>query len=198
MTGFGDLYPQAILRWNNGVNNWMAYATGDIPVGAYNSTNLANIGIGHGAVDAGGGYTYFDPQTGHEFSAVTRLYLQSHQSRERITRAASTGTWIGARRNFCPSSFSLVRSAMSTSRSAPTAAPAILSGCFQSRVFGRRPADRLHLSDRTHAGLSQSEGLRRIRRLGSAFRLEREWLTLSLQPSAPINPRTAIGHQMTI
>jgi len=70
-TGVGDLYPQAIMRWNNGVNNWIAYATGDIPVGLYNSSNLANLGIGHGAVDAGGGYTYFNPQTGHEFSAVT-------------------------------------------------------------------------------------------------------------------------------
>jgi hypothetical protein len=68
--GFGDLIPQVSLRWNNGVNNWMIYGTGDIPVGAYQSTRLANIGIGHGAVDAGVGYTYFNPQTGHEFSAV--------------------------------------------------------------------------------------------------------------------------------
>ncbi len=48
----------------------MVYITGNIPVGAYNSTRLANIGIGHGAIDVGGGYTYFNPQTGHEFSAV--------------------------------------------------------------------------------------------------------------------------------
>jgi hypothetical protein len=45
-------------------------ASGYIPVGLYNSQQLANPGIGHGAVDAGGGYTYFNPQTGHEFSAV--------------------------------------------------------------------------------------------------------------------------------
>ncbi|TPQ37749.1 phenol degradation protein meta [Bradyrhizobium guangdongense] len=68
--GFGDLVPQFALRWNAGVHNYMAYVTGDIPVGSYNSTRLANIGIGHGAIDAGGGYTYFNPQTGHEFSAV--------------------------------------------------------------------------------------------------------------------------------
>ena len=48
----------------------MIYTMGDIPVGAYDSTRLANIGIGHGAIDGGGGYTYFNPQTGHEFSAV--------------------------------------------------------------------------------------------------------------------------------
>jgi hypothetical protein len=73
VTGFGDLYPVATLKWNQGVNNFMVYVTGDIPVGAYESTRLANLGIGHGAVDAGAGYTYFNPKTGHEFSAVTGL-----------------------------------------------------------------------------------------------------------------------------
>jgi hypothetical protein len=70
---FSDLYPEATLRWNSGVNNWMTYVMGDLPVGTYNSANLANGSIGHGAIDSGVGYTYFDPQTGHEFSAVTGL-----------------------------------------------------------------------------------------------------------------------------
>jgi len=70
VTGFGDLYPVAALRWNQGVNNFMIYATGDIPVGAYDSTRLVNMGIGHGAIDGGAGYTYLNPQTGHEFSAA--------------------------------------------------------------------------------------------------------------------------------
>ncbi len=69
-TGFGDLYPVAAIRWNQGLNNFMTYLTGDIPVGLYNSQNLANLGIGHGAIDSGGGYTYFNPQTGNELSAV--------------------------------------------------------------------------------------------------------------------------------
>jgi hypothetical protein len=68
--GFGDLIPQFSLRWNAGVNNYMTYITGDIPVGAYDSNRLSNVGIGHGAIDAGGGYTYFNPATGHEFSGV--------------------------------------------------------------------------------------------------------------------------------
>jgi hypothetical protein len=68
--GFGDLVPQFALRWNAGVNNYMTYITGDIPVGAYQSDRLSNLGIGHGAIDAGGGYTYFNPATGHEFSGV--------------------------------------------------------------------------------------------------------------------------------
>jgi hypothetical protein len=68
--GFGDLYPLATLRWNNGVHNVMTYVFGDVPVGAYDSSRLSNIGIGHGAIDGGGGYTYFNPATGHEFSGV--------------------------------------------------------------------------------------------------------------------------------
>jgi len=70
LTSVGDLYPMASLRWNAGVHNFMTYMTGDIPVGAYDSTRLSNLGIGHAAIDGGGGYTYFNPATGHEFSAV--------------------------------------------------------------------------------------------------------------------------------
>lgn len=70
---FSDLYPSATLRWNSGVNNFMIYGTGDIPIGTYNPARLANAGIGHGAADGGVGYTYFDEKTGYEFSAVTGL-----------------------------------------------------------------------------------------------------------------------------
>jgi hypothetical protein len=71
--GFGDVVPQFSLRWNSGVNNYMVYLTGDVPVGLYSSSNLANMGLGHGAIDGGVGYTYFDEKTGHEFSVVTGL-----------------------------------------------------------------------------------------------------------------------------
>jgi hypothetical protein len=67
---FGDLLPMFELKWNAGVKNFMTYVTGDIPVGAYDSNRLANMGLGHWAIDAGGGYTYFDQKTGHEFSGV--------------------------------------------------------------------------------------------------------------------------------
>jgi hypothetical protein len=70
LTSVGDLYPMATLKWNQGVNNFMVYARGDIPVGAYDANRLSNVGIGHGAIDAGAGYTYFDPTKGHELSAV--------------------------------------------------------------------------------------------------------------------------------
>lgn len=71
LTAVGDLIPQVTLAWNQGVNNFMTYVSGDIPVGAYDPNRLVNLGLGHAAVDAGGGYTYLNPKNGHEFSAVT-------------------------------------------------------------------------------------------------------------------------------
>lgn len=73
VNGSTDIYPMASLSWNKGNNNFMGYLTGDIPVGTYSPTNLAAIGIGHAAIDAGGGYTYLNNTTGLEFSGVAGL-----------------------------------------------------------------------------------------------------------------------------
>ena len=70
VNGGTDVYPLASLAWNKGNNNFMTYVTGDIPVGTYSTTSLASLGIGHAAVDAGGGYTYLNNTTGLEFSGV--------------------------------------------------------------------------------------------------------------------------------
>lgn len=69
--GFGDLLPQATLAWNAGAHNVMTYVTGNVPVGKYDPDRLANVGLGYGAVDAGAGYTYFNPDSGNEASVVT-------------------------------------------------------------------------------------------------------------------------------
>ena len=68
--GSTDIYPLASLTWNQGNNNFKTYVTGDIPLGTYSPTSLAAIGIGHAAMDAGGGYTYLNNTTGLEFSGV--------------------------------------------------------------------------------------------------------------------------------
>jgi len=70
ITGIGDLAPMGSLRWNFGVNNFMTYLTGNLTTGRYDPTRIANLGIGHNAIDAGGAYTYFDQKTGREFSAT--------------------------------------------------------------------------------------------------------------------------------
>lgn len=48
----------------------MTYVTGDIPTGDYEPNRLANICIGHGAIDVGGGNTHFNLSSELEFSAV--------------------------------------------------------------------------------------------------------------------------------
>jgi len=70
ITGFGDLAPMASLRWNFGVHNFMTFIDGNLTIGRYDPTRIANLGLGHNAVDAGGAYTYFDQKTGREFSAT--------------------------------------------------------------------------------------------------------------------------------
>src|SRR5262245_55681076 len=70
VTGCGDLVPEALLRWNFGVNNFMTYISGNLTTGRYDPTRIANLGIGHNAIDAGGAYTYFNQKTGFEFSAT--------------------------------------------------------------------------------------------------------------------------------
>ncbi len=73
VSGFGDALWQGTLKWNHGVDNYMVYAMGNFPIGAYERTRLANLGLNHWSVDSGAGYTYFNPQTGHEFSIVGGL-----------------------------------------------------------------------------------------------------------------------------
>jgi hypothetical protein len=65
-----DLIYQGTLKWNQGVHNEMVYVAGNIPSGTYDSSRLANLSLGYVAYDAGAGYTYLDPKTGHEFTVV--------------------------------------------------------------------------------------------------------------------------------
>jgi hypothetical protein len=66
-----DLYPVANLYWTDSDRSHvMAYITGNVPTGNYSKNNLANIGLGHAAIDGGGGYTYTNRQSLIEASAV--------------------------------------------------------------------------------------------------------------------------------
>jgi hypothetical protein len=69
-TTVSDVFYQGTLKWNQGVNNEMVYIAGNIPSGTYDSSRLANLSFGFVGIDAGAGYTYLNPQTGHEFSVV--------------------------------------------------------------------------------------------------------------------------------
>jgi hypothetical protein len=69
-SGFGDLYPTATVRWNDGNHNYMTYLMGGVPVGEYDEDKLANLGTNHWSADLGAGYTYLNQENGREFSAV--------------------------------------------------------------------------------------------------------------------------------
>jgi hypothetical protein len=162
--GVGDLYPTGSLRWNWGVNNVMTYLTGDIPVGLYNAQQLAYLGIGHGAVDAGGGYTYFDPQTGHEFSAVIgatyNLINPATQYKNGIDGHLDWGAsqFLSASRQIGAVGYVYEQLTGDSGSGAKL-------GPFESRVM-------LSFPSRRHAGLFELESRRRIRGTQPAVRLE--------------------------
>jgi hypothetical protein len=86
LTSYGDLAPIAALLWSHGVHNYAVYVTGNIPVGDYSPTRLVNIGLGHGAIDAGGAYTYQSAATGIEFSGVAGFTYNFKNSRYTVQR----------------------------------------------------------------------------------------------------------------
>jgi hypothetical protein len=78
LTAFGDVFLQPTLRWNNGVHNYMIYGMMNFPVGSYNPSRIVNLGLGHWSIDGGGGYTYFEPKSGWEFSAqISRIWCRA-------------------------------------------------------------------------------------------------------------------------
>lgn len=137
-SGFGDLYPTAQLFWNSGVNNWMAYITGDIPVGAYSADRLANLGLGHGAVDMGGAYTYLNTKTGLEFSATAGVTYNFENHDTGITSGVDSHLDFGLSQSLADGFFFGVAGYAYVQLSADRGQPAAL-GEGKSRVFGIGP-----------------------------------------------------------
>jgi hypothetical protein len=189
-TGFGDLYPQAIIRWNSGLNNWMVYGTGDIPVGDYSSTNLANIGIGHGAVDGGGGYTYFNPQTGHEFSAVTGLTYNLINPSTNYQSGVDWHLDWGASQ-FLTKQILVGAVGYFYEQISPDSGSGDRVGAFESGVIGVGPQVGFIIPVGT---VQAYVNLKAYWEFDAHDRPSgwNAWLTLSLSPSAPTNPRSAM------
>ena len=163
-TGFGDIYPQATLRWNSGVNSWMAYLTGDIPVGLYSSSNLANLGDGHGAIDGGAGYTYFNPQTGQEFSFVTGITYNFENMQHELYEWHRLASRLGRLTVPVKTSLRRRRAVISMTSSPPIAASLPILGPIEIARHRRWSADRIDLSGRIVSDISQFESLFGVRR----------------------------------
>jgi hypothetical protein len=134
----GDLYPTASLRWNQGVHNFMIYGMGDIPVGTYDPGRLANLGIGHGAADGGFGYTYFNPQSGYEFSAVTGLTYNFRNTHTDYQNGLNLHFDWGASKFLSPQMFVGLVGYM-YQQVTPDSGQAAFLGDFKSRVFAVGP-----------------------------------------------------------
>jgi len=136
--GFTDLLPIFTLRWNAGVNNYMVYFTGDVPVGAYNPSRLSNIGIGHGTVDGGFGYTYLNPKTGQEFSGVLGFtYNMTNQQTQYQNGVDMHFDWGASQ--FLTKQFQVGVVGYIYDEIGCDNGSGDRVGCFQSRVFGVGP-----------------------------------------------------------
>jgi hypothetical protein len=183
ITSVGDLYPIASLKWNAGVHNFMTYVTGDIPVGAYDPARLSNLGIGHAAIDGGGGYTYFNPATGHEFSAVAGFtYNFKNQDTQYQSGVDFHVDW-GASQFLSKQVFvGLVGYAYQQITDDFGASPVL--GGFRSRVFGLGP----QLGYLFPVG--DMQGYLNVKGYGEFAASNRPsgwntWLTFSISPTAP-------------
>ena len=189
VTGFTDLIPMAALRWNAGVDNYMVYATGDVPVGAYNSSRLANLGIGHGAFDAGAGYTYYNPQTGHELSGVLGFTANFINPATQYQNGVDMHFDWGASQ-FLSKQFLVGLVGYAYKDIGCDSGSGDRVGCFQSQVLGVGP----QIGYIFPIGVMQ--GYLNLKAYGEFAGSDRPtgwnaWVTLSISPPAPTPPASA-------
>jgi hypothetical protein len=186
-TGLADLSPQFALRWNSGVSNFMAYVTGDIPVGVYDSTSLANLGIGHGTIDAGGGYTYFNPQTGYEFSGVLGFTYNFKNTSTNYQNGVDMHFDWGASQ-FLTKQWQIGVVGYVYNQLSCDTGGGDLVGCFESRVLGVGPQIGYAFPiGTTNQGYLNLKGYKEF---DASSRPEgwNVWLTLVISPAAPQAP----------
>jgi hypothetical protein len=181
--GFGDLAPVFSLRWNQGVNSVMTYVTANIPIGAYDPARLANLGIGHGAFDAGGSYTYHDAKTGHEFSGTLGLTYNFINPSTQYQSGTDLHFDWGASQSLTEQLHVGLAGYVYKQIGCDSGFGARF-GCFQSQVLGVGP----------QAGLSFPVGslegylsIKAYREFAAENRPDgwNAWLTFQLSPSAP-------------
>lgn len=184
VTGFADLIPQASLRWNFGVHNVMTYLTGNIPVGAYDSQRLANLGLGHAAIDGGAGYTYFNPQNGREFSAVGGFTYNFENTTTNYQSGVDFHLDMATSQFLSPQLHVGLVGYAYQQLSGDSGSGALL-GDFKSRVFGAGP----QIGYIFPAGDKQGYlNLKGFKEFGAEHRPEgwNVWLTFAVSPKPPM------------
>ena len=183
LTSYGDLAPFAELLWNHGVNNYMAYVTGNVPVGNYDSTRIPNIGLGRGAIDIGGAYTYFDPAAGNEISGVAGLTYNFRNPDTQYRSGIDFHFDWGASHYLTKQLFVGIAGYAYQQITDDSGQNPILGG-FRSRVFGVGPQIGYSFPVGDMQG---SLSLRGYSEFGAANRPSgwNTWLTFTISPSAP-------------
>jgi hypothetical protein len=187
ITGFGDLAPQFSLRWNAGLHNYMAYVASNITVGRYDPNRLANLGIGHDAVDAGGGYTYFNPQTGYEFSAVLGFTYNFENTHTQYRNGVDMHLDWGASR-FLTKQLQIGLVGYFYNQLSCDSGAGDRVGCFESRVAGIGPQIGYVVPLSEHyQGYFNLKGYKEF---AADHRADgwNVWLTFAISPAAPGEP----------
>lgn len=183
VTGFGDLVPQFNVRWNAGVHNFMTYLTGNLTTGRYDPTRLANLGIGHNAIDGGGGYTYFNPQTRHEFSATLGFTYNFENVHTQYQNGVDMHLDVGASQ-FLSKQFSVGLVGYWYNQLSCDSGAGDRVGCFKSRVAGIGPQISYIFPVTEHyQGFLNVKGYKEI---AAEHRADgwNVWLTLAFSPAA--------------
>lgn len=187
--GFGDLGPQFNVRWNHGVHNFMSYVATNIPVGRYDPNRLANLGIGHNAIDAGGGYTYLNPQTGREFSAVLGFTYNFENDHTQYQNGIDMHLDWGASQ-FVTKQWQLGLVGYAYQQLTCDSGAGNRVGCFASRVFGVGPQiGYIAPLGTTHQAYFNLKGYKEF---GAEHRPEgwNVWFTVAISPVAAAPPPT--------
>ena len=184
IVGFGDVAGMFNVRWNAGVHNTMAYVATNFTTGRYDPTRLANLGLGHNAIDAGGGYTYFDTKTGIEFSSVLGFtYNFVNPSTDYKNGIDMHFDW-GASKFLSKQVFvGLVGYAYQQLTCDSGAGDRV--GCFESRVFGIGPQlGYIFPVGTTHQGYLNVKGYKEFEAEHRASGWN-AWLTFAISPAPP-------------
>jgi hypothetical protein len=184
VTAFGDLMPMFALRWNQGVHNYLAYATGNIQVGSYDPRRLANLGLGHQALDGGAGYTYFNPETGYEFSSVVGLTYNFENKHTQYKNGVDLHWDMGASR-FVTKEWQIGAVGYVYQQLSCDSGAGDRVGCFKSRVVGIGPqVGHIFQVGEHHQGYLNLKGYKEF---AAQARPEgwNVWLTLLISPKAP-------------
>jgi hypothetical protein len=138
MTAFGDVFPTATLKWTVGVHNFMTYATANVPLGAYDMNRQASVGLGRWAIDGGGGYTYYNDDTGNELSAVLGFTYNFMNPSTAYQSGVSMHLELSASR-YLTERFLAGATGYFYQQISPDSGPGATLGPFMSRVAGVGP-----------------------------------------------------------